>query len=132
MAAAEAAGETGAPGTDIDSFYGVDVQPQGTETIGNLQTTKYAIMIDEGPELTVNAVVWATDDGIIVRVVGKTSIDGDNAPARMELSNIQQGPQDGALFEIPPGMNILSPNNDAEAPPAPTAAADPNQSSASK
>ena len=119
IAAAEAAGETGAPGTDVDSFYGVEAESQGLETIDGLLTTKYGIKIDGGPELTVNATVWATDDGIIVRVIGKTSIDADNAPARMELKNIMRGPQDAALFEVPPGMDLLSAGGEPDTPPAP-------------
>jgi hypothetical protein len=117
IAAAEAAGEMGAPGTDIDAFYGQDVESQGVETIEGMLTTKYAVKIDGGPDLTVNATIWATDDGIIVRVVGKTSIDGD-AVARMELKNIQRGPQDAALFEIPSGMELLS--TDADSSDTPT------------
>ncbi len=116
IAAAEAAGKTGAPGTDVDSFYGAEAESQGLETIDGLLTTKYAIKIDGGPELTVNATVWATDDGIIVRVVGKTSIDADNAPARMELKNIIRGPQDAALFEVPPGMDLLQVGSDSDTP----------------
>jgi hypothetical protein len=127
IAAAEAAGKTGAPGTDVDSFYGAETESQGVETIDGLQTTKYAIKIDGGPDLTVNATVWATDDGIIVRVVGKTSIDGDNAPARMELKNVVRGPQDAALFEIPHGMDLLSTESESDTPqkaPAPTPASE--------
>jgi hypothetical protein len=116
IAAAEAAGKTGAPGTDIDSFYGADVESQGLETIDGLLTTKYAIRIDGGPDLTVDATVWATDDGIIVRVVGRTSIDSDNTPARMELKNIVRGPQDAALFEIPAGMDMLSAGGEGDVP----------------
>jgi hypothetical protein len=125
IAAAEAAGEIGAPGTDIDAFYGADAESQGLETIDGLLTTKYAIKIDGGPDLMVNATVWATDDGIIVRVVGKTSIDGVNAPARLDLKNIVRGPQDAALFELPPGMDLLSAESDSDTPvrpPAPEAA----------
>jgi hypothetical protein len=121
IAAAEAAGEIGAPGTDIDSFYGADAESLGLETIDGMLTTKYAIKIDGGPDLTVNATVWATDDGIIVRVVGKTSIDGENAPARMELKNIMRGPQDAALFELPPGMELLSAEGDSDIPVKPAA-----------
>jgi hypothetical protein len=126
MAAAEAAGEIGAPGTDIDAFYGADAEAQGLETIDGLLTTKYAIKIDGGPDLVVNATVWATDDGIIVRVIGKTSIDSDSAPARMELKNIVRGPQDPSLFEVPAGLEVLTAGGDDEmsekpAAPAPTA-----------
>lgn len=128
MAAAEAAGQTGAAGVDVDSFYGLDAIPQGSELINGLQTTKYGVKVDGGPGLTVNAVVWSTDDGIIVRVIGKTSVDGDNPPARMELKNITRGPQDAALFEVPQGMEVLSADSDSdtpEAPPAPSSAAPP-------
>ncbi len=121
IAAAEAAGATGAPGVDIDSFYGIEATAQGNETIGGLQTTKYSIKVDGGPGLTVDAVVWATDDGIIVRAIGKTSIDGDNPPARMELKNIVRGPQDASLFELPQGMEVLSPDSDSDVPQAQSA-----------
>jgi len=136
MAAAEAAGEIGAPGIDIDAFYGVDATSQGAETVEGLQTTKYAIKIDGGPDLVVNATVWATDDGIIVKMIGKTSIDTDAAPSRMELKNIQRGPQDAALFEVPAGLEVLTaggqdetsqkPANDAPAVPAAQAPAPAN------
>jgi hypothetical protein len=114
MAAAEAAGEIGAPGIDIDAFYGADAMSQGNETIEGLQTTKYAIKIDGGPDLVVNATVWATDDGIIVKMIGKTSIDSDNAPSRMELKNIQRGPQDPSLFEVPTGLEVLTAGGEDE------------------
>jgi len=115
MAAAEAAGEIGAPGIDIDAFYGVDATSQGAETLEGLQTTKYAIKIDGGPDLVVNATVWATDDGIIVKMIGKTSIDTDAVPSRMELKNIQRGPQDPALFEVPAGLEVLTAGGEDEA-----------------
>ena len=119
IAAAEAAGETGAPGVDVDSFYGVDALPQGTETIDGLLTTKYSINVDAGPGLTVNAFVWSTDDGIIVKAIGKTSVDGDNPPARMELHHIVRGAQDPSLFELPPGMSVLSAGGDSDTPEPP-------------
>lgn len=116
IAAAEAAGTTGLPGIDVDSFYGAEVLPQGSETIDGMQTTKYAVKLEAGPELTVNATVWSTEDGIIVRMIGQTSIDGENPPARMELRNIKLGPQDAALFEVPQGIEVLSPNKDVDLP----------------
>src|SRR5258708_3665692 len=61
MAAAEAAGEIGAPGVDIDAFYGVEAESQGLETIDGLLTTKYAIKIDRGPDLVLNDTGLATD-----------------------------------------------------------------------
>ena len=125
IAAAEAAGDTGAPGTDIDAFYGADAESQGLETINGLLTTKYAIKIDGGPDLVVNATVWATDDGIIVKVVGKTSIDADKAPAQMELKNIVRGPQDAGLFELPSGMELLTAGGDSDTADKPTAAVAP-------
>jgi hypothetical protein len=123
MAAAEAAGEIGAPGIDIDAFYGAEAESQGLETIDGLLTTKYAIKIDGGPDLVVNATVWATDDGIIVKMAGKTSIDTDAAPSRMELKNITRGAQDPALFEVPTGMEVLTAGGEDEATERPAAAA---------
>jgi hypothetical protein len=122
MAAAEAAGEIGAPGIDIDAFYGAEAESQGLETIDGLLTTKYAIKIDGGPDLVVNATVWATDDGIIVKMAGKTSIDTDAAPSRMELKNITRGAQDPALFEVPTGMEVLTAGGEDEATEKPAAA----------
>jgi hypothetical protein len=120
VAAAEAAGDIGVPGVDIDALYGAEATPQGTETVAGLQTTKYGIEIKEpAGDLTVDATVWCTDDGIIARVVGKTSLDAEYPPARMELKNITKGPQDAALFEVPPGMSILSTDGDSDTPEAP-------------
>ncbi len=120
VAAAEAAGDIGVPGVDIDALYGADATPQGAETVAGLQTTKYGIEIKEpAGDLTVDATVWCTDDGIIVRVVGKTSLDAEYSPARMELKNINKGPQDAALFEVPPGMSVLSTDGDSDTPEAP-------------
>jgi hypothetical protein len=123
MAAAEAAGEIGAPGIDIDAFYGVEAESQGLETIDGLLTTKYAIKIDGGPDLVVNATVWATDDGIVVKMIGKTSIDTDAAPSRMELKNIVRGAQDPALFEVPAGMEVLTAGGEDETAEKPATAA---------
>jgi hypothetical protein len=123
MAAAEAAGEIGAPGIDIDAFYGAEAESQGLETIDGLLTTKYAIKIDGGPDLVVNATVWATDDGIIVKMVGKTSIDTDAMPSRMELKNIMRGPQDPSLFEVPAGLEVLTAGGEEETPAKPATAA---------
>jgi hypothetical protein len=69
-------------------------------------------------------VIWATDDGIIVRAIGKTSVDGDTPPARLELKNIQRGPQDAALFELPQGMEVLSPDSDSDTPQTPPPVSD--------
>ncbi len=125
IAAAEAAGDTGAAGTDVDSFYGADAESQGLETIDGLLTTKYAVKIDGGPDLVVNATIWATDDGIVVKVIGKTSIDADKPPSRMELKNIVRGPQDAGLFEIPSGMELLTAGNESDNGDKPTAAVAP-------
>ncbi len=133
IAAAEAAGETGAPGIDVDSFYGVEATPEGTETISGLLTTKYSIKVDadqkdgtkagadQKDELTIDASVWTTDDGIVVRAIGKTSIEADIPPDRMELHNISRGPQEAALFELPPGMSVLPLDGDNDTPQPPGA-----------
>lgn len=127
ISAAEAAGETGAPATDIDSFYGADVTPQGHETIAGLQTTKYLVSAETTPGLKIDTQVWSTDDGIIVQIVGKASVEGGDQPARVVLTNISRGPQDPELFEVPQGTTIISPDTPVDAtdgtPPATAGAA---------
>jgi hypothetical protein len=110
ISAAEAAGETGAPATDIDSFYGADAIPQGHEVVAGLQTTKYRVNAETTPGLKIDTLVWSTDDGIIVRVVGKATVDGGDQSGRIELTNISRGPQDPNLFEIPQGTTVISPD----------------------
>lgn len=116
IAAAEAAGETGGPGSDIDTFYGVDATPQGHETVAGLQTTKYHVATETSPGLKIDAFIWSTDDGIIVRVIGKALVDGGDQSARIELSNISRGPQDPTLFEVPQGTTVVSPDAPADGP----------------
>ena len=118
IAAAEAAGETGAPATDIDSFYGMDVTAQDRETIAGLPTTRYHVDTETTPGLKIDALIWSTDDGIIVRVVGTASVEGGDQPARLELSNVARGPQDPGLFEVPQGMTVISPDALPETPEA--------------
>ena len=115
ISAAEAAGETGAPATDIDSFYGADAMPQGHEVIAGLQTTKYRVNAEITPGLKIDTLVWSTDDGIIVRVVGKATVEGDDQSGRIELTNISRGPQDSNLFEVPQGTTVISPDTPVDA-----------------
>ncbi len=115
MAAAEAAGQTGAPGIDVYAFYGEDATPEGKETIAGQPTTRYRIKLDSGG-LTVNATLWMTEDGIIVKSVGKTSVERDSPPASMQLTNIDRKPQDPSLFEVPQGVSVISPDSDPDLP----------------
>jgi hypothetical protein len=43
----------------------------------------------------------------------------------MELRNINRGPQDAALFELPPGMSVLPLGGDSDTPQPPSAALGP-------
>ena len=118
IAAAEAAGETGAPGSDIDTFYGADATPQGNETIAGLPTTKYHVATETSPGLKIDAFIWSTDDGIIVRVVGKASVEGGDQAAQVELTNVARGAQDPSLFEVPQDMKVISPDAPPDGPDA--------------
>ena len=51
--------------------------------------------------------MWVTDDGIVVRINGRSSVD-DGTPARMELTNIKREAQDASLFEVPKGAELIS------------------------
>src|SRR3546814_8781081 len=82
-----------------------DLQPEelGRETIGGEAVTKYRIEAGEGGE-SYTVLIWATDDGIALRMEGATAEGG----FEMQLSDLERGPQPAALFEVPAGMQIMA------------------------
>src|SRR3546814_7573436 len=77
-----------------------DLQPEelGRETIGGEAVTKYRIEAGEGGE-SYTVLIWATDDGIALRMEGATAEGG----FEMQLSDLERGPQPADLFEVPAG-----------------------------
>ena len=82
-------------------------EPVGSETVAGLDTTKYHIAGTDEDGNSVDAFVWATDDGIVARMEGAVTADGRTEQMRSVLSNVQRGPQDPSLFEPPAGLSLM-------------------------
>lgn len=75
-----------------------DLEPVGPETVSGLATTKYKFVMKDK---SAGGFLWYTDSGIPVKmdVISKTG--KDKARMTVTLENIQIGPQDPKLFEVP-------------------------------
>jgi hypothetical protein len=82
-------------------------KPEGTAAIEGIATTRYAI--DKAiPEGHVAGDLWLSRDGIPMRCAGSfTDRKGRISTVRWELHHVRIGPQDAALFEVPPGYTTL-------------------------
>ncbi|MBV9554746.1 MAG: hypothetical protein JO032_18335 [Alphaproteobacteria bacterium] len=76
-------------------------KPIGHETVGGVETTKYAI--DETvPEGHGEGFLWLSDSGIPMKLDGIfTRPSGRSGHVHWELSHVHLGPQPAALFEPP-------------------------------
>jgi hypothetical protein len=78
--------------------------PEGPDTVGGIPATRYAVAGDPRPGTHVQGQLWRTDDSIMVKADATTGAAGGKALRSLfELSNLQRGPQDPALFEPPAG-----------------------------
>ena len=81
----------------------------GEESVNGVATTKYAVDKDI-PEGHLSGTLWLSADGIPMRCDGSlTRRNGKVSTVHWELRNVRVGPQDAALFEVPPGYSKLSP-----------------------
>jgi hypothetical protein len=78
----------------------------GHERIDGLVTTKYRIEHTARDGTLVDGYLWLTRDGIPMRFEGMVTLRNRERPKtiRMELSHVETGRQDPALFEVPEGM----------------------------
>lgn len=81
-----------------------ELQPEtlGREAIDGEEVTKYRVVSNEGGQ-SYTVLIWATDDGIPMRVEVSTAQGG----FEMELSDLQRGPQPAELFELPAGIQMM-------------------------
>ena len=82
------------------------LKPEGPDTVGGVAATRYAVAGDPRPGTHVHGQLWRTDDGIMVKADATTDgSGGKELRSVFELSNLQRGPQDPALFEPPEGYS---------------------------
>ena len=81
--------------------------PEGTETLSGEAVTRYRVQDITPDGAGFDGRVWATSDGIYVKLEGRTGGEGA-ASIAMTLSDIRRGPQDPALFTPPAGLSIMT------------------------
>jgi hypothetical protein len=86
-------------------------RPIGAERIAGLNAAKYRVERQGADGSILDGWVWATNDGIVLKLDGSYTEAGHQpSHASLELSNIKLGPQDPALFELPPGLSEMPPD----------------------
>jgi hypothetical protein len=89
---------------------GIDLDPQGSESIAGEDTTKYAFdgttILDE----PMSGVLWITNDGIVMKLEGEAQIKGQASDVLMFLENVSRDTPAPDLFEIDPGIQIMKMN----------------------
>ena len=95
-------------GVDYEQLMALGPKALGEETVSGLQTTKYRIdsdIEDAAGQMTGHS--WITEDGIVVKMEGEIIVDGKPQGLSFLLQNIQRGPQDPALFELPADLQVM-------------------------
>ncbi|MFC7331886.1 hypothetical protein [Rhodocista pekingensis] len=100
-------GEGPEAGPDPGNLSTLDAEAEGQETLAGLGTTRYRVRRGEASG-GFEGRVWSTADGIYVRVEGTVTEEGRSVPVTMELADVERGPQDPALFSVPPGMRTMT------------------------
>ena len=94
-------------GVDVGQLFTTTARPAGTETISGLKTTKYRLTAQPATNTKFTGTVWATDDGIIVKVDGTGSYRGQPTHVAMALSDVKRGDQPVSSFELPRDTRII-------------------------
>src|SRR6185437_584386 len=83
--------------------------PVGHDSVSGVATSKYPIdrVARDGTEA--RGFVWVSRDGVLMRIDGTVTRRGASRPVtvHMELSNVEFGSQDAALFAVPAGLTEL-------------------------
>lgn len=80
---------------------------EGSETLSGERVTRYRVQDITPDGAGFDGRVWATRDGIYVKMEGRSGGEGA-ASIVMTLTDIRRGPQDPALFTPPAGLSIMT------------------------
>ncbi len=75
----------------------------GAEMVGGEKTRKYQVFIDSDDPRENSALMWFTDDGIMMRMESTLVEEAQVESMVMSLSNVKRKVLDPALFRIPSG-----------------------------
>lgn len=95
---AQAQQQTGTPGDDVE------ITKLGSETVEGFDTTKYKMTMKDGHG---DGFLWLTKDNIPVMMQMNSQEGGQRSTMTMTLKNLHIGPQNPALFELPPGYSRM-------------------------
>jgi hypothetical protein len=82
----------------------VTISEVGKETLDGVETTKYKLVMKDG---SAGGFMWFTKDGITMKMDLLQKEGRKKTRTTLTLANLKVGPQDPALFEIPPGYNKM-------------------------
>jgi hypothetical protein len=105
--AVEVSGDAGSLPDSAEEMRTFDTAPVGSEKIAGEPATKYAVSGVNADGAGFDGFAWVTDDGILLKMEGTASSGGTDMPMSVELTGLTRGPQDPALFELPPGMPVM-------------------------
>ena len=74
----------------------------GPETVNGIPTIKYK-SVYEGPDGKFGGFTWYSEDNIAVKGFLVSESEGEKQRIKYEFTSLQRGPQDDALFRVPPG-----------------------------
>ena len=101
---------SGLAGLDVSRLYAADAEPQGQEKIEGVVVTKFRLTANPAQNTGFTGTVWASDDGMLVKVDGTGTFRGQPSHVFARLTDIRRGPQNPALLEVPGGVPILDAN----------------------
>jgi hypothetical protein len=80
--------------------------PVGEEMVGGVPTTKYRVDHTTSDGAHAQGFVWVSAQGVMMRLDGTVTRPGGSHPTAisMALARLAIGPQDPALFVVPPGL----------------------------
>lgn len=83
--------------------------PVGRDMVNGVPTTKFRVDRVSADGGRAQGYAWLSAQGVLMRIDGTITRDAGSKPMaiRMELANLAVGPQDPALFEVPPGLAKL-------------------------
>ena len=80
----------------------VTLEKRGREEVNGVQADRYEVKAKGG-----GGDAWLTEQKVPVRYQGSFREGGRTSTMRMDFTNIQVGPQDAALFELPDGVTPM-------------------------
>jgi len=93
---------------DAPNYKLISREVVGAESINGIPATKYK-SVYESDDGKFGGFTWYTDDHIAVKAFLIHESNGEKQRFKFELSNLDRGAQDNALFELPPGATAFNP-----------------------